>query len=570
MAKKWNFVWLASSLSLEERQELLRKINSHSKLSMEPLYFEDDTKSIPIPNADSNFTRISWFYRIYLNILSLLRNKAAKKIYTERELRVLGSKIDKKFPNLYDAKNNLLLPVFYQSILRLRDAALFFSSALDAGLSRERETFYAFLGSLEMPNVHRRLQTEMSPAAMESMYPKARESELRQLTLKAMDETLGMITREQRNAMYTNARSVFNLMQLSSFPFDKIINAYNPANGKKRYTCPVVDIQDSLVSLSSVLASLKTVPHMSLMESLFIFLLQRKARNPGFDIDKEINLLLFKAEESLNLIRNFNRSVPLSLIIRCSSKEIAFTPGELSGGEDWFVLYKEYWRKQIDSLLGDYFRERRQQVLINSFNDFLMGEEIKYIDNTRNNSDPNGIPVRGAFALSFLYTFCKSILSNNISQILYLVFIGAEFKRDEDRIMFAEAYNRLTKLEEEIKNFEHKVSKSGEFGRQYSQANNDVIAASNVKQRRLQAIIGRIQEEAGKIIDQTRGAAVSMVSILSGILGEGIPGRNSNLFNFSRLVARDSQFVADAGEAVEKYQTMLTLLSEIESMEHAR
>ena len=570
MAKKWNFVWLASSLTLEERQELLRKINSHSKLSMEPLYFDDDFKTASIPNTESDFTRIPWFYRIWLNVLSLIRNTAPKKLFLQKEVSALGGKIEKKFPNLYDSKNALLLPVFYQSILKLKDAAHFFSTALDAGLSRERESFYAFLGSLEMPNIHRRLQIELSPASMENIYPNAQETELRKISLKVMDDILGMITKEQRNAMYTNARSLFNLLQLASFPFDKLFSAYNTVDVKKRYTCPAENIKDSIISLSSVLASLKTVPQMSLMESLFIFLLQKKAKDPGFNIDKEINFLLLKTEESLNIIRNFNRSVPLAYIIRCSSKELTFTPRELSGGEDWFVLYKEYWRKQIDNLFGEYYRERRQQSLLNSFDSFLMGGEVKYIENTRSKNDPHGIPVKGAFAISFLQTFCINLLGHNISQILYLVFIGAEFRRDEDRIIFAEAYNRLINLEEEIKNFEHKVSKSGEFGRQYSQANNDVVVVSLVKQRRLQAIIGKIQEEAGKIIDQARTAAVNMVSILDGILGDGSPGRNSYLYNFSRLVARDSKFVTDTREAVEKLQTMLVLLSEIETMEHAR
>jgi len=567
MAQKSTFHWLASSLSLEERQELLRKLLTHSKLTREPLYAEED-RAESIMNIETKFSNLPWYKRLWYLIFGIIKYKTPIKIFLENEITAMGKKIDKLYPGIYDYRADMLMPVFYSHFAKLKDAAHFFYSALDASVNRDRESFYSFLGSLEMPNVHRRLEKETSPQIIGSKISNYDEREFRQSLLRTIEDLLGLISKEQRGAMYLNVRTLFCLKELSAFPFDRILKLYGSKSSNKRYLIPVYDVRDQLITLNNILISLKTAPPMALLESLFVFLLQKRSKSMGFNVEKEINLLLLRAEDSLNIIKEFNNKVPLTQILRCSTRETALYPREISGGEDWFPVYRDHWKKHLETSFSEISREKKQELLISSFNDFLKGENIRYIANTKSKAYPDGIPVRGAFAISFLYTFCTTLLTESIGKILYLIFISAEFKRDEDRLAFGEAYNKISNLEEEIKNFEHRVSESGDFGRQYTQAISDTTSISIVKQRRILAITGKVQEDAARIIEQARSASVNMTSILTGILGEGSPGgKNGSIYNLSKLAARESHVVNDTKEAITKFRTMLTLLSEIETME---
>jgi hypothetical protein len=62
-----------------------------------------------------------------------------------------------------------------------------------------------------------------------------------------------------------------------------------------------------------------------------------------------------------------------------------------------------------------------------------------------------------------------------------------------------------------------------------------------------------------------------MVNILSGILGKGYrSSKYEGLNNLSKLAGKDNQFLVGMGETIQKFQTVLKLLDEMEAMETGR
>ena len=558
---------MISSLSLEERQNLLHKLKGQSNLTNEPLYF-DETET-PLGDMETEYSNLPWYYRLWYYILSFFKEKTPLKIFEDKQVTELGNKIEEKTPGLYDCQNNLLLPPFYRLAGRLKESAHFFYSALDSSVNRDRGGFFAFLGSLEMADVHKRLQEETDPAYIIEKEPDTQETELRQKAFKAMDDALAMVTEEYRNVMYFNARSLFCLKELSSFLYDRMLMAFNFNNSVNGETCSGGIIRELLASLNNILISLKKVPPMTLLESLFIFILQEKVADPGFDINREIRSLLAKAEDSITVIREFNRQVPLTWIIRCSNRDLSYSPREISGGEDWFVLYRDHWKRRVETLFSDYMRERRQKELMDTFRYFLKGKSYKPLSNTQTDTNPDGLPVRGAFALSFLQTFYSAVFMPDINWILRPILIDGEFKNNENRIEFAEAYNNLIKLDDEIKKFEGEISPEGEYGKRYAQAKQD-MSSLPVKRRKTQIVLEEAREDSGKILGRAREASNTMILILSGILGKGYKSKYDTLSNLPKLAGRDNQFLAGMGEAIQKFQTVLKLLDEMEAMEAGR
>ena len=568
MADSGNFDKLVSSLSLDERQTLLSKLKGQSNMSSEPLYFDEEL-IFPLSDIETQYNELPWYYRLWYFILSLFKSKAPLKIFEDHQVYTLGSKAEERSPGLYDYQRGLLLPAFCHQIEKLKESARFFYSALDISVNRDKGAFFAFLGSLEMADVHKRLQTETEPLRVIEKNPDMPEMELRQAAVKAMEDAFIMITDDYRNAMYGNARSLNCLRELSSFLFDRIIMgfAHNPAIGGE--TCSASIVKELLLTLNNILLSLKVVPPMPLLESLFVFSLQDKAGDQGFDINRDIRGLLAKAEDSLNFIRDFNKRVPLTWIIRCSTRDMTYSPRVISGGEDWFVVYRDYWRKRIDSLFNNYMRERRQKELLNTFRYFLKGNSLKILENTQSDAEPDGMPIKGAYALSFLLSFYSAVFMPDINRYLRSILIDGEFHEKENRAEFAESYNNLIKLEDDIKKLERDISPVGDYGKRYTQARQD-ISSLPVKRRKIQIVLEDVSDNAARIIERTREATRRIVKILNGILGRDPRGKFFSLTNLAKVAGRDTQFVAGLEEAIQLFQRMLKILDDIDLIEYGR
>ena len=568
MADNWNFDRLVSGLSMDERLNLVEKMKGQSEISAEPLYVEND-ETVSAADIETEYSKLPWYYRLWYFILGFIKSKTSIMIFEDHKVMALGNQIIEKSPGLYDYQRGWLLPAFYRQITGLKEAARFFYSALDISVNRDRGAFFAFLGSLEITDIQKKIEAETDPAALSEKHPDTPDLELRQMALRAMDEALNLISDESRNNMYSDARSLNCLKELSSFLFDRLIMSFGNNSVVGGETCSAGVIRELLVSLNNILHSLRVVPPMILLESLFIFVLQEKSDESGFDLNREMRTLLTKAEGSLMVIRDFNKRVPLTWIIRCSTRNMSYSPRDISGGEDWFLTYRDYWKRRTESLFADFIKERRHRDLLGSFQVFFKDKELKILANTKSDSNPDGLPIKGSFALSFLLTFYSVVFVPEIIRFLKPILIDGEFQRKENRAEFTESYNDLIKLEDVINKFDRNCSPSGNYGERYAQVRQDMISLP-VKRRKIQIVTDEAREEAEGILEGAREAAISMMNILNGILGRDTKGRYGALTNLTKIAGKDGQFIAGLDETSQMFQRVVKLLDDIEAMENVR
>jgi hypothetical protein len=568
MAESGNFNRLASKLSLEERLDLLEKLKGQSNISTDPLYHEEEDKG-PVLDIEIRYARLPWYYRLWYVILSLVKAQSSIKLFEDRQMAMIGRAIENQTPGLYDFQKAMLLPSFFDQLKSLKNTARFFYTALDAGANQDKGAFYAFLGSLEMGPVHQRLQSETDPNIIGEEHPEASETEIRQMAFHSTENIMKEITEDFRRAMYFNVRSLHCLKELAFFPFDRVMMAFafdSAANGQ---ICSATAVKDLLTNLNNILSSLKVIPPMPLLESLFIFLLQEQVNEPGFDFDKEIRILLLRASEALSAVRTFNKQVPLTAMLRCATRNMALAPKEISGGEDWFVVYREYWKRQVEILFADYARNRRRQELLESFRYFLKGTNLKILDGILSEANPAGMPVKGGLALSFLLTFYSEVFMADINKTLKLILIDGDFYKKENRAEFTESYNNLVQLEDNIKKFEQSISPSGNLGQRYILAKQD-ISSLQTKGRKIQIVLEEASDWALNIMEQTRRACKSMANTLNEILEKDVKRKYNTLTNISKLSGKSPRFVTDIGKAVQQFQKVLQLLDDIDATEAAR
>ena len=558
-----NFDKLVGSMPIEERQSLLNKLKAESTISTEHLYLPDIA---PDMDTRAEYTKLPWYLRLWYSILGIFKTKSPEKLYADSQIAILGSKINERYPGIYDFQKKLLLSPFLRQMEKLKDAARFFYLALDVSVNKDRGAFFAFIGSLEMADIHRRLNEDTDPAILAERNPQASETELRQIAVKSMEEALKQLPDESRALMYKHSRSLFCLKELSTFLYDRVIMAFSNNKVVNEEACFVNNIKELLSTLNNILVSLKTVPSIPILQSLFIFMLHEKAEESEFDMNSEIASLLKKAEASLGIIRDFNNQIPLIHIIRCASRNMSFLPQEISGGEDWFAFYRDYWKKRLEALFADYLKGSRERQLLELFENFFKGKEIKSLQNTYSDSNPEGFPINREFALSFLLSFYSLVFIPEINMILHSILIDGEFEKKENRIEFTEAYNNILKLDEEIQKIDREISVSGDYGKRYIQVRQEMTALT-IKRRKTQIVLDEVQELIDNIIEKAMEASQSIVYILNGILGLDIEGKYTVLVNLAKFTKSDERFVRSLNETLDYFKNVIHTMDEIEHIE---
>jgi hypothetical protein len=224
---------------------------------------------------------------------------------------------------------------------------------------------------------------------------------------------------------------------------------------------------------------------------------------------------------------------------------MSLSPKIVAGGEDWFAVYRDYWKRRIEERFTEYRLSSRRQGILNSFHDFFKGADVKTLNSVVFEANPDGFSLRGAFALALLRTFHSNIFTGDMNRVLKSVMDEGKFFKPEDGVKFTAGYNELMSIEDNIRKFEDKIGPSGEYGKRYIMAEQD-ISVVTVKRRKIQMAVDDASTEAEKIIRRVRDAACVMISILNSILKDESP-----------------DITGSAG----KLQRILQLLDDIDAME---
>lgn len=556
---------LVSGLSLEERGNLLSKLSSQSDLSTEPLYLEE--KDNAGFDVKSQYEKMAWYARLWYFLLGLFKSSSPVKVYEDSLIAKIGAAINSKTPGMYNYHEAQLLPEFHRALLNLKDAARFFYSALDVSVNRDKGSFFAFLASLEMAEIHRRLSRDTTPQTLVEKFPASPNSELHQTALRNMEEIFSAITDTERNVMYYNARSLHCLKELSSFLFDRLLMAFSFEPAAQGQVCSAKLVKEQLINLNNILFSFSQTPSISLLESLFVFVLQEQMGNVEFDLEAETKILLSRSEAALAAIRHFNKTVPLTRILRCVTRDLNLNPRAVSGGEDWFVVYREHWKKQIDDQFTLFAKERQKKALLDSFKTFLNNTSLVPLSHASSDSNPDGVPVGGALGLSFLTAFYKAVFIPDVNNVLRLILLDGEFYKRENRTDFTEAYNELMKADDIIRRFNDKLSPQGDYGKRYILAKGE-IASLPVKRRKIQLVTQEASEESLEIINKTGTAMKTMINILEGINKKEAGGKYDTLANMASLsTSKGKPFSDSVALAKTKLEEASRLLEEVNILE---
>ncbi|MCL2558622.1 MAG: DUF5312 domain-containing protein [Treponema sp.] len=563
---------LVSQMSVDERMRMLGEIRRKSPASADipPERWVSQRKKTEAKGALAD---LHWASRLFYRIAGLFSGRTAERAYEGMRVTALAKVIKADSPGYFDFKQNCLRNKFYADLLRLRDAARFFYGVLETSINKDRGAFYAVVGSIEMPEAHRALQNACHAHATEESQESLDLAALKQAALRDMDDILQAIPESKRAAMYLCARALACFRELSCFLFNRFVGCFRESKGG-RY-CPIDSTaREFLASLDRVLFALRDIPVSTIFEALLVYDLETRAGEPGFDAGAEMESLLRRSAGSLETVKSFSRKVPLSRIIRCSTRNMSYVPAQLSGGEDWLQVYRNYWKRQIESSMTDFF-EKKKRVEAMASVQAALGRQPEPLANAAADSSAaadafggegaEGFPLKEAFALAFLRDFVSGF-QERYGVPLEQIAIEGNFIRQDDRAILVEAGGEMARACERIAALDEKMSAEGEYGSRQAHLRRDAESLP-AKKKKAQFVVDEASKEARGIIARSGNCMAKAGRLLESIATHRPEDGRDAISNLDALAAkRPALSLKGLGEMAERLRQAARVLDEIGSI----
>ncbi|MBN2535520.1 MAG: hypothetical protein JXB88_21760 [Spirochaetales bacterium] len=557
---------LVLDLSSRERFDLLEKIRSQKGVSEEPL-LEEKEESEEAIDFEAEYKKFNIFKRFIIFIVSLFTGRNKNILVEGHLLKKLGSRIMFKYPGLINFSKNQLLRGMLAELESLNLHISPLKNSFQATLGVERSDFFAFFVSLELEEIQQRIIEETEPYVIFESGQFTEIAEIRGEMEKRFNKIIEDISREDRQKIYQGVFTLTRFYQLCSFDFDEMLSLFskNQFGGSGILSFSIA--RNKIMRLCDLIQSVHYPPPSNALKAVFLFSNYEKIGDPYLNLGAQLDRFLKEADITFSAIRRFNKKVPLPDIIKCMSRNYNYKPEILKGGEDWFVLFKNFWDKQFDKIFKSFYKEKKIKVFVSESLAFLNMEFFRKLEYYMPEIAYNPYSLKHYLSLLFIKNFYEKIFLPRLNKALNALFINGNFYKKENRTSYTDAYNGMTTVYDKIHALDKSVSPEGELGIEIEAAKNEGIKTQPVK-RKAHQIFKEINIRTKLIVEEAISHYTMLINILDGILYGQVGGKFDSISNMRSIGGKENhETVSSWRNSLNKLNKALELLKDIYQLE---
>ncbi|MBN1837745.1 MAG: hypothetical protein JW820_17945 [Spirochaetales bacterium] len=583
------FDYLVRELDSEERRALLVRMQGalpSYPVELAPAGDVDDF----VPEAEAG--RLGLFRRLVLLLTALLTGKDRSHLLRELYLRRLGEQIRRRNPGLIDFRNERFLDGMREELSRLADSARLFRGLLSGalsggpgsghaeGLSDDRRAFIAFLARDELRSFQTAFARDTDPQQIWRSLPlaeertptlertAAEERRVREEMLARFTRLVASIPEESKRRLYRDTAALYGLHSLAAFDFESLRAPFERHRLAGGFSCPFAQLAPALRELAENLSVVNHPPSPQALYDLILFSHREQLDEANPDLEERLRERLAGAREALEAISRFHERVPLVAILRFVRGDPYYLPRVSGGGEDWFLLYQDFWRRRLQRSYQEFVQARVRKQLEERCRWLLGGRLPPQLDNYRDDKFGADTPVLHALSLAFLAQFHATAFLE-LHRPLKLIYLNGEFFREDNRRAFTDAFHFFDSLTGTIGALEARLGPSGDL-RAAIQSIKNTEPRKRLQTAGIRDVLSRADVDARALVEQGEVELAALADLLGGIL-EGRPGEPfDSLANLRRLGGRENPELTRAWKrAMELCGQAHRLLREILALELA-
>jgi hypothetical protein len=551
------FSILSRELSKSERKLLLARILSSSESqAMEP---EEGSGPDEPPewNADHEFARFSLIQRIVLIIRSFFTGMSILDLTEDLLLRRTRVQIEAQAPGLIDFAAGCFSQKLKTELEELKQAFSFLRSVL-GGIPRQRD-FIAFLAGLKVDSLTERIQAETDPYGIKSVPLLTEERQIRGEMWERFERLIESITPEEKTSVYRDVQRLQMLESLCTVRLDDAIAFFT----RQEPGPPLRDLESKLIQLSDLMYAVRFPPSPAAWNAVFLFRAGEALEKAELDLETAMDGFMARMKASLKAVRDFASRVPLTAVLRYIMNDISYVPKGPRGGEEWFVLFKNFWEDRMGDTLHAFSREEEVQGCLTEAMAQFKIRTLPFLENYRKEKFGKQFEARHETSLAMVRGFHQAVFLPSMDRYVKMVAIDGRFFKEENRTAFTDCLESIAQIYGKIGAFEWRLSEAGEPGKLLRGAS-EHASASEIRLACRDADV-----EAERIIDGYSKALSLLGRMLFGILFGEAGSPYDSITNLNTLGGKENRSVRKALEDtvrhIDQVNVLLTRIREIEA-----
>jgi len=530
--KKTVFEEIVQTMSPEERQNLLNRIAGEVAISETPLNEEEELGG-PV-DLEKKYKSLNIFHRIFIYLKSLFTGKGILDLMEEFLISQQVEKIEKVNPGIADFRNGNFEPLFYKYISRLQENLVLLQDPLKFALVNNKADFYAFMGNHFLPDVSKRLLEETDPWKIQQGASDKSPKEVKALCESNLEGGLSAISSKDKTDLYYGARTLQILYRITSFPWETLTAPFLLGHEDFVSPCPLADLRSGLEELNDLLYSFTMPPSLDLIEALFLFQGKENLSTGEDRLAEYLRLKISGTEKALETLREFNRKVPVTLLLRYILGNVNYLPQEIPGGEDWFQTYRKFWEGRTKKLTSFFMKEQARAMAIKDAQDFLGLVSLTGIAPYEVNFADTGIRGRYTMSMAFLKHWYSEMMIKELNPLFKKILVDGDFYKKDNRVDFTDSYNNLLQLGTMINDFAALLEPEKDFSTKLQGLVNQELLPQTLK-KEVAAIVAPLDLTAETIIKKAIQSQSVMINVLKGIVFGEFGGKYDTLSNISHI-----------------------------------
>lgn len=558
-----SFDALVSGLSETERVTMLEKMKA-AGTDNSSLAVSDSSESAPPVPVEEQIKQEPFLFRVFLWIKSIFANTSMQVLYNEHRIAQIARSVEKNSPNLMDSKRNMLMSGFYDKLVELKLSADFFRPYMLLSEADEN-SFLVFLGSLIMSDIEEQMNESVDPYSLP--FENGQKPEQRMNLLRRMDEILNSIPTARRNYMYEAVRSYEWLKQFSKLPFERFISLFSTVV-EKNYSCAFSTLENEVSVFAKILCNGVKI-YEEVLEALYLF--SRKGTS-GRSLDSMDEVaekaadFMEKSKSQISMMRMFINTVPLKSIARIIYSDAAWVPENFTGGEDWYVRYKNHWRRLFEEKWKSWGIDCKKEQLKQGLERNFGLENFPLLPERPWALLWGGMPFRYELTAGFLNWYMKEKFPE-YELPLKTIMLEGDFIKKENRAEFNDSFNKLIQVSVDLQTLNRVLSSGGEYGMIFNKLHNENLRSLQAHSK-IESIIRGVESDVRSMILSFCDACRTLENCFTGIFLEKTDSRYDALTNLARLGGKNNDiFVKKLEEARRSISDCYALIWELEPID---
>ena len=558
-----SFDALVSGLSETERVTMLEKMKA-AGTDNSSLAVSDSSESAPPVPVEEQIKQEPFLFRVFLWIKSIFANTSMQVLYNEHRIAQIARSVEKNSPNLMDSKRNMLMSGFYDKLVELKLSADFFRPYMLLSEADEN-SFLVFLGSLIMSDIEEQMNESVDPYSLP--FENGQKPEQRMNLLRRMDEILNSIPTARRNYMYEAVRSYEWLKQFSKLPFERFISLFSTVV-EKNYSCAFSTLENEVSVFAKILCNGVKI-YEEVLEALYLF--SRKGTS-GRSLDSMDEVaekaadFMEKSKSQISMMRMFINTVPLKSIARIIYSDAAWVPENFTGGEDWYVRYKNHWRRLFEEKWKSWGIDCKKEQLKQGLERNFGLENFPLLPERPWALLWGGMPFRYELTAGFLNWYMKEKFPE-YELPLKTIMLEGDFIKKENRAEFNDSFNKLIQVSVDLQTLNRVLSSGGEYGMIFNKLHNENLRSLQAHSK-IESIIRGVESDVRSMILSFCDACRTLENCFTGIFLEKTDSRYDALTNLARLGGKNNDiFVKKLEEARRSISDCYALIRELEPID---